>query len=123
MSAHYLVVAAFSRVGTTLVVFCPLPQILSLALSVAGDCSPLWDHKLQSCLVLLLVVQSVLPVLEAICKHSAAACECQVRECPGDNDLLPLRDAQSFTWIPCSVSFYAPQCNFMAANSDPLPGV
>lgn len=37
MSAHYLVVAAFSRVGTTLVVFCPLPQILSLALSVAGD--------------------------------------------------------------------------------------
>lgn len=45
---------------------CPLPQALFLALAVAsGLCFPLWDHRLQSCLILLLVLLLVLPVLSA----------------------------------------------------------
>jgi len=52
--------------------FYPLPQALFLALAVAsGLCFPLWDHRLQSCLILL-----VLPVLAAATRHTDAVCEC-----------------------------------------------
>ena len=52
--------AAISSVGTAAAVFCPLPQATFLALAVAiGLPSPLWDHKLQLHLVLLLVLTGV----------------------------------------------------------------
>ena len=81
VSAHHLVAAATSGVGTAAASFCPLPQPLFLALSVASGLGfPLLDHKLQSHLILLLMLLPVLPVLAAtIPGHSHFLQMCGVR--------------------------------------------
>ena len=66
MPTHSLVAAATSGVGTAAAVFCLLPQALFLALVVASGLPfPLWDHKLQLCLIPPPVLLQVLLVLAA----------------------------------------------------------
>ena len=66
MPTHSLVAAATSGVGTAAAMFCLLPQALTLALAVASGLHfPLWDHKLQLCLIPPMVLLLVLLVLAA----------------------------------------------------------
>ena len=93
-----------SGFGTTAATFSLLPQAPSLALAVAsGLCSPLWDDKLQLCLVPPLVLV-LLPALVTTTRHIATVCESVEVECPGGSDLLLFRVAQpSLNSLSCVI--------------------
>ena len=79
---------------TTAAAFCLLPRALSLALAVAsGLCFPVWDDKLQLCLVPPLALV-LLRALVTTSRHIVTICESVELECPSGSDLLPFRAAQ-----------------------------